>query len=85
MPTITSSGWKKDWLPAYDAYLTCEEFQLALLGKIDEYALVALYSATSHPFDLSGTGKIAVKDINHYGDEVLRCMRYKKRKNYVRN
>jgi len=31
----------------------------------------ALYSTVSRPFDPPETGKIAVKVINHYGDEVL--------------
>jgi len=31
-----------------------------------------LYSTRSRPFDLPDTGKIAVKVINHYGDEVLK-------------
>lgn len=29
------------------------------------------YSTTNHPFALPETGKIAVKVINHHGDEVL--------------
>jgi adenine-specific DNA-methyltransferase len=32
----------------------------------------ALYSTVSRPFDPPSTGKIAVKVINHYGDEVLK-------------
>jgi adenine-specific DNA-methyltransferase len=31
-----------------------------------------LYSATSQPFDPPRSGKIAVKVINHFGDEVLK-------------
>ena len=30
------------------------------------------YSTTSRPFDPPTTGKIAIKMINHYGDEVLK-------------
>jgi adenine-specific DNA-methyltransferase len=30
------------------------------------------YSTVSRPFDPPETGKIAVKVINHYGDEVLK-------------
>jgi adenine-specific DNA-methyltransferase len=41
-------------------------------AEIDEAAWSALYSTTSRPFDPPGTGKIAVKVINHYGDEVLK-------------
>jgi uncharacterized protein (DUF433 family) len=38
----------------------------------DEAAWQSLYSTTSRPFDRPKTGKIAVKVINHYGDEVLK-------------
>jgi adenine-specific DNA-methyltransferase len=33
--------------------------------------LETLYSTTSLPFGQPETGKIAVKVLNHYGDEVL--------------
>ncbi|MBN2580211.1 MAG: site-specific DNA-methyltransferase [Pirellulales bacterium] len=44
----------------------------ALRAEIDEAAWSALYSTVSRPFDRPETGKIAVKVINHYGDEVLK-------------
>ncbi len=44
----------------------------ALRAEIDEAAWSALYSTKSRPFDPPETGKIAVKVINHYGDEVLK-------------
>lgn len=40
--------------------------------KGGEVAWASLYSTTSRAFDLPETGKIAVKVINHYGDEVLK-------------
>ena len=43
-----------------------------LRADIDESAWSALYSTVSRPFDVPKMGKIAVKVINHYGDEVLR-------------
>jgi adenine-specific DNA-methyltransferase len=43
----------------------------ALKADIDEAAWQSLYSTRSRPFDPPETGKIAVKVINHYGDEVL--------------
>ena len=49
-----------------------EKLQRALRAEIDESAWSALYSTTSYPFDPPKTGKIAVKVINHYGDEVLK-------------
>ena len=44
----------------------------ALRAEIDETAWSALYSTKSLPFDPPKSGKIAVKVINHYGDEVLK-------------
>ena len=44
----------------------------ALRAEVDEAAWQALYSTKSYPFDPPQTGKIAVKVINHYGDEVLK-------------
>ena len=43
----------------------------ALKADIDEAAWESLYSTRSRPFEHPSTGKIAVKVINHYGDEVL--------------
>jgi adenine-specific DNA-methyltransferase len=49
-----------------------EKLQRALRAEIDEAAWAELYSTRSRPFDPPSTGKIAVKVINHYGDEVLK-------------
>jgi adenine-specific DNA-methyltransferase len=49
-----------------------EKLKRALRTEIDESAWSALYSTTSYPFEKPQTGKIAVKVINHYGDEVLK-------------
>jgi adenine-specific DNA-methyltransferase len=43
-----------------------------LRAEIDEAAWSSLYSTTSRPFTKPETGKIAVKVINHTGDEVLK-------------
>jgi len=48
-----------------------EKLKRALRAEVDEAAWSALYSTVSRPFDPPETGKIAVKVINHYGDEVL--------------
>lgn len=45
--------------------------KIALKAEIDEDAWSVLYSTTSRPFDAPSTGKIAVKVINHFGDEVM--------------
>ncbi|MGJ3227120.1 site-specific DNA-methyltransferase [Micromonospora aurantiaca (nom. illeg.)] len=44
----------------------------ALRSEIDEAAWASLYSTRSRPFPRPESGKIAVKVINHYGDEVLK-------------
>jgi adenine-specific DNA-methyltransferase len=49
-----------------------EKLKRALRAEIDEAAWSQLYSTVSRPFDKPDTGKIAVKVINHYGDEVLK-------------
>ncbi len=49
-----------------------EKLKKALRAEIDEGEWSKLYSATSQPFDPPKHGKIAVKVINHFGDEVLK-------------
>lgn len=49
-----------------------EKLKRALRAEIDEAAWSSLYGTTSRPFDPPETKKIAVKVINHYGDEVLK-------------
>lgn len=49
-----------------------EKLKRALKAEIDEAAWATLYSTVSRPFAQPETGKIAVKVINHYGDEVLK-------------
>jgi adenine-specific DNA-methyltransferase len=43
----------------------------ALKAEIDADAWESLYGTVSRPFPVPSTGKIAVKAINYYGDEVL--------------
>lgn len=49
-----------------------DKLKRALRADIDEAAWSALYSTVSRPFPRPQTGKIAIKVINHYGDEVLK-------------
>jgi adenine-specific DNA-methyltransferase len=49
-----------------------ERLRKALRAEVDEAAWASLYSTVSRPFKRPETGKIAVKVINHYGDEVLK-------------
>jgi adenine-specific DNA-methyltransferase len=44
----------------------------ALKADIDEEAWASLKRTVSRPFDRPETGKIAVKVINDYGDEVMK-------------
>ena len=60
-----------------DAYFTgandpYKRLRQALKAEVDEDAWASLYRTRSRPFDQPGTGTIAVKIINHHGDEVLK-------------
>lgn len=47
------------------------QLRRALKVDIDESAWSQLYSTTSRYFPVPDTGQIAIKVINHYGDEVM--------------
>jgi adenine-specific DNA-methyltransferase len=49
-----------------------KSLKTALKAEIDEDAWRTLYSDISRPFPKPSTGRIAVKVINHFGDEVLK-------------
>jgi adenine-specific DNA-methyltransferase len=49
-----------------------KRLKTALKADIDEDAWASLYATTSRPFPRPSTGKIAVKVINDYGDEVVK-------------
>ncbi len=49
-----------------------DKLKRALRAEVDEAAWSELYSTKSRPFAKPETGKIAIKVINHYGDEVLK-------------
>jgi len=49
-----------------------KRLKTALKADIDADAWASLYSTVSRPFDRPETGKIAVKVINDYGDEVMK-------------
>ncbi len=51
-----------------------EKLKKALHTDINEDAWDELYSTVSRPFPKPQTGKIAIKVINHYGDEVMKVM-----------
>ncbi len=55
-----------------------EQLARALRADVDEEAWQQLYSTVSRPFDPPATGRIAVKIINHYGDEVLKVYEVEK-------
>ena len=54
-----------------------KRLKAALKADIDETAWATLYTTRSRPFATPETGKIAVKVINHYGDEVLKVVEVK--------
>ncbi len=60
------------FLGANDPY---KALKTTLKAEINEDAWATLNSDTSRPFDKSKTGRIAVKVINHLGDEVMKVFR----------
>ena len=60
------------FLGANDPY---KSLKAALRAEIDEEAWASLYRAEFRPFARPSTGKIAVKVINHFGDEVMKVFR----------
>jgi adenine-specific DNA-methyltransferase len=57
------------FLGADDPY---DKLKRALRADIDEAAWASLNSTVSRPFPRPSSGRIAVKVINHYGDEILK-------------
>jgi len=60
------------FLGANDPY---KSLKTTLKAEINEEAWATLNSDTSRPFDKPGSGRIAVKVINHLGDEVMKVFR----------
>ena len=60
------------FLGADDPY---KALKTTLKAEIDEDAWATLHSDVSRPFDKPETGRIAVKVINHLGDEVMKVFR----------
>lgn len=51
-----------------------ERLRKTLKDEIDEEGWASIYSTTSRPFAKPGSGRIAVKVIDYYGDEVLKVI-----------
>ncbi len=49
-----------------------EKLRKALRADISEEAWASVNSTVSRPFPRPASGRVAVKVINHYGDEVMR-------------
>ena len=60
------------FLGAQDPY---ERLKTSLKAEINLEAWESLHSDTSRPFEPPSTGRIAVKVINHLGDEVMKVLR----------
>lgn len=60
------------FLGANDPY---KSLKTTLKAEIDEEAWATLNSDTSRPFDKPASGRVAVKVINHLGDEVMKVFR----------
>ena len=57
------------FLGANDPY---KSLKAALQAEIDEDAWATLYSNISRPFTRPSSGRIAIKVINYFGDEVMK-------------
>ena len=57
---------------AHDPYAALKR---TLKAEVDEEAWASLYRTVSRPFVTPASGRIAVKVINHYGDEVMKVYR----------
>jgi len=60
------------WVSRQRAGDPYKKLKKALKAEIDEAVWSALYATTSRPFPRPDSGKIAIKVIIHYGDEVLK-------------
>ena len=60
------------FLGANDPY---KSLKSSLKAEIDQDAWATLYRDSSRPFKRPKTGRIAVKVINHFGDEVMKVFR----------
>ncbi len=60
------------FLGANDPY---SALKTTLKAEIDKAAWDTLNSATSRPFDKPKSGRMAVKVINHLGDEVMKVFK----------
>ncbi len=60
------------FLGANDPY---KALKTSLKAEIDEAAWASLYREVSRPFPRPASGRIAVKVINHFGDEVMKVYR----------
>src|SRR5438105_3764986 len=71
MKKVSSSAMLTS-LGANDPYTA---LKTTLKAEIDEDAWSSLHSDTSRPFPKPNSGRIAVKVINHLGDEVMKVFR----------
>ena len=55
--------------------ITTVLFLTTLKAEVDEEAWATLHSDVSRPFEKPESGRIAVKVINHLGDEVMKVFR----------
>jgi adenine-specific DNA-methyltransferase len=73
-PTTTKSFFVRHahFLGTNDLY---RALKTTLKAEIAEEAWETLHSDTSRPFDKPMSGRVAVKVINHLGDEVMKVFR----------
>jgi adenine-specific DNA-methyltransferase len=62
-------------LPVHRREPVADKLKRALRAEIYEAEWAKLYATKSVPFETPQQGKIAVKVINHYGEEVMKAFR----------
>jgi hypothetical protein len=71
-PSSFATATSRDETASRTVSTPYKRLKTVLKADIDESAWATLYSTRSRPFAKPATGKIAVKVVNHYGDEVLK-------------
>jgi adenine-specific DNA-methyltransferase len=76
MRTVTSPRSEESFFVRHAYFLgqndPYKSLKTTLKAEIDEEAWASLRRDVSRPFPKSSTGRIAVKVINHLGDEVMK-------------
>jgi hypothetical protein len=71
-PTMTATASSSARAISSPARNPFEKLKTGLKAEVDEATWSTLYATESRPFPAPRSGRIAVKVINHYGDQAMR-------------